>query len=99
VTTLDLSIRQEIPGFKEGHKGMVYLTVDNLLNLVDSSKGKVYGSDFGTQELVEFTVDPATRQYVYGRSISQNDDGSYADNKFYTTDSAWRIKVGVSYKF
>jgi hypothetical protein len=99
VTTLDLSVRQEIPGFSEDHKGILYFTVDNLLNLVDSSKGKVYGSDFGSQELVEFTIDPNTRQYIYDRPSSQNEDGSYLDKKFYTTDSAWRIKVGVSYKF
>ncbi|NQZ87841.1 MAG: TonB-dependent receptor [Saccharospirillaceae bacterium] len=94
VTTLDLSVRQEIPGFSEDHKGTVYFTVDNLLNLIDSSKGKVYGSDFGTQELVQFTIDPATRKYQYDRPGSDS-----LDNKFYTTDSAWRIKVGVSYKF
>jgi hypothetical protein len=96
VTTLDLSIRQEIPGFTEGHKGLVYVTIDNFLNLIDSSKGKVYGSNFGTIELVEFTIDPNTRQYVYG-----NSRGSDATNfdTFYTQDSTWRLKVGVSYRF
>ena len=93
VTTLDLSIRQEIPGFKAGHKGIFYFTIDNLLNLVDSSQGKVYGNDYGTAELVEFTIDPDTRKYQYDRVKSG------LSNKFYTTDSAWRIKVGVSYKF
>lgn len=95
VTTLDLSIRQEIPGFKEGHKGMVYLTVDNFLNLLDSSNGKVYGSDFGTVELVEFTIDPATRQYVYGNPSTNTRNW----DTFYTQDSTWRLKVGVRYSF
>lgn len=95
VTTLDLSIRQEIPGFMEGHKGLVYLTVDNFLNLLDSSKGKVYGSNFGTVELVEFTIDPATRQYVYGNPSTNTNNW----DTFYTQDSTWRLKVGVSYRF
>jgi len=92
VTTLDLSVRQEIPGFMDGHKGLFYFTVDNFLNLIDSSKGKVYGNDFGTAELVEFTIDPDTRKYEYNNPASIND-------KFYTEDSTWRIKVGVSYEF
>ncbi len=95
VTTLDLSIRQEVPGFKEGHKGMVYLTIDNFLNLIDSSKGKVYGSNFGTTELVEFTVDPETRQYVYGNPSTNTNNF----DTFYVDDSTWRLKVGVSYRF
>lgn len=93
VTTLDLNIRQEIPGFMDGHKGTLFLMVDNLLNLIDSSKGKVYDSRFGTQELVEFTIDPNTRQYVYGGSSGAP---SY---DFYAEESTWRIKVGVSYRF
>ncbi|EJI85285.1 OmpA family Oar-like outer membrane protein [Alishewanella aestuarii B11] len=95
VTTLDLSIRQEIPGFMDGHKGVVYMVVDNFLNLLDSTKGKVYGSDFGTFQLVDFTIDPATRQYQYGgaRTDLNNFD------KFYAEDSTWRIKVGVTYRF
>jgi len=99
VTTLDLSVRQEIPGLMEGHKGILYFTVDNLLNLIDSSKGKVYGNDFGTQELAEFTIDPDTRKYEYANPISLNDDGSYVSDKFYAEDSTWRIKIGVSYEF
>jgi len=99
VTTLDLSVRQEIPGFMDDHKGIFYFTVDNLLNLIDSSKGKVYGNDFGTQELVEFTIDPETLRYQYDKPIRMNDDGSYVSDKFYTADSTWRVKVGVSYEF
>ena len=95
VTTLDLSIRQEVPGFKDGHKGLIYLTVDNFLNMIDHSKGKVYGSDFGTMELVEFTIDPSTNKYVYGNPSTNTNNW----DKFYTTDSTWRLKVGISYRF
>src|SRR5690606_33108020 len=35
VTNVDLSIQQEVPGFMEGHKGTVYLTIDNFANLLN----------------------------------------------------------------
>ena len=95
ITTLDLSVRQEVPGFAEGHKGEVYFVVDNLLNLLDSSKGKVYGDDFGDLQLSQFTIDQTTKQYVYN-NVSSNLNNW---DKFYSEESTWRIKVGVAYKF
>jgi len=92
VNTLDLTIRQEIPGLLEGHKGSLYLTVDNLLNLIDSSQGKVYVNDFGTSRLYSGTIDPTSKKYVIDRV--KNDS-----NKFDENESTWRLKVGVSYKF
>jgi len=92
VNTLDLTIRQEIPGLMEGHKGSVYLTVDNLLNLIDSRRGKVYVNDFGTSRLYKATIDPTTKKYVI--------DGVRNDsNTFDPQESTWRLKIGVSYKF
>ncbi|MCT6701249.1 TonB-dependent receptor [Rheinheimera sp. 4Y26] len=95
VTTLDLSLRQEIPGFAEGHKGSVYLNIENLLNLIDSSKGKVYGDDFGDVTLANFTLDQNTYHYVYNNITSNQRNW----DKFYTEKSTWRMKVGVSYNF
>lgn len=95
VTTLDLSLRQEIPGFAEGHKGSVYFNIENLLNLIDSSKGKVYGDDFGDVTLANFTLDQNTYQYVYNNITSNQRNW----DKFYTEKSTWRMKVGVSYNF
>ncbi len=94
-TTLDLSVRQDVPGFAEGHKGTVYFVVDNLLNLIDKDKGKVYGDDFGDMTLANFTLDQATNQYIYN-NVSGNTRNW---DKFYTEESTWRIKVGVSYSF
>lgn len=101
VTTLDLSVRQEIPGFLEGHKGTFYVTVDNFLNLIDSSKGKVYGDDFGSIELVDFTIDPTTKKYIYGgsRGASGTRASDAVWDDFYAQESAWRLKVGVNYRF
>lgn len=95
VNTWDVSVRQEVPGFAEGQKGSVYLVVNNFLNLIDSSKGKVYGDDFGDVGLANFTADKATGVYTYSNITSSTNNF----DKFYTEQSTWRIKVGVSYNF
>lgn len=95
ITTLDVSVRQEIPGFVADHKGEVYFVVDNFLNLIDSSKGKVYGDDFGDQTLTNFTLDQTTHQYIYNNVTSGRNNW----DKFYPEESTWRIKVGVAYRF
>ncbi|RVU32031.1 TonB-dependent receptor [Rheinheimera riviphila] len=95
VTTLDMSVRQEVPGFAEGHKGTIYFNVENLLNLIDHSKGKVYGDDFGDVTLADFTLDQATNQYIYNNITSNQRNW----DKFYPEKSTWRIKLGVSYNF
>ena len=92
VTSIDLSIHQEIPGFAAGHKGEVYFVVKNLLNLIDSSKGKVYTQDFNTREIIRMDIDESTGQYIYGPTV---EDGLTFEAK----QSAYRIKVGVKYSF
>ncbi|WP_199609738.1 TonB-dependent receptor [Flocculibacter collagenilyticus] len=94
--TLDFSFQQEIPGFMEDHKGTIYFTIDNLLNLIDSSKGKVFTSQYSNIQLIDGTIDPDTGKYVY--------DGLGTDNvanwdEFKAEQSTWRLKVGVRYRF
>lgn len=91
-TSLDLSVRQEVPGLMEGHKGEVYFVVNNLLNLIDSSKGKIYTQGFGTRQVINMDIDESTGQYIYGEPR----DGDY---EFEAKQSAYRIKVGVRYSF
>ena len=95
VTTLDMSFRQEVPGFADGHKGTIYFNIENLLNLIDSSKGKVYGDDFGDVTLANFTLDQTTNQYIYNNITSNQANW----DKFYPEKSTWRMKLGVSYNF
>lgn len=95
VTTWDISMSQEIPGLVEGHKGSVYFVVNNFLNLIYKNKGKVYGDDFGDSGLANFTVDKATGTYTYDNVTSNLNNW----DKFYTEQSTWRMKVGVSYNF
>lgn len=92
VTSLDLYVSQQIPGFMDGHKGEFYFVVNNLLNLIDSSKGKVYRQDYGTRQVIEMDIDPTTGQYIYGDIIGD-------DFTFEAKQSAYRIKLGVRYTF
>ncbi|MCG9771458.1 TonB-dependent receptor [Pseudoalteromonas piscicida] len=91
-TTMDLYVSQELPGFTKDHKGEVYFVVNNLLNLIDSSAGKVYTQDFGTRNALNMDIDPATGKYIIGAPIT-------SDYKFEAEDSTYRIKIGVRYNF
>ncbi|WP_462155898.1 TonB-dependent receptor [Pseudoalteromonas piscicida] len=91
-TTMDLYVSQELPGFTKDHKGEVYFVVNNLLNLIDSSAGKVYTQDFGTRNTLNMDIDPATGKYIIGAPIT-------SDYKFEAEDSTYRIKIGVRYNF
>lgn len=101
VTTMDLYISQEIPGLMEGHKGKVYLSIDNFANLLNSDWGKVYDAEYPQNLLFDYNVNDAGQyQYdlPYGKSLDDAADWKNYDN-FYTTESAYRIKVGVKYTF
>lgn len=105
VNTLDLSLRQEIPGFFDGHKGEIYFVFDNFLNFIDSSQGKVFDNDFGTLRLYDLGrfrdsrnnldalpgLDDQNR-YVITRARDES-------HQFDIEASAWKIKVGVRYTF
>ncbi|NRA71703.1 MAG: TonB-dependent receptor [Gammaproteobacteria bacterium] len=104
VSRLDFKFEQEIPGFADDHKGTFFVSVKNLLNLIDSSAGKVYTTDFkNSRDLVNVDYDRANNQYIYGAGYdATKQDSGFADSaptSFDAERSAWRIKVGVSYKF
>jgi outer membrane receptor for ferrienterochelin and colicin len=91
-STMDLFVSQEVPGFMEGHKGEVYLVVNNFLNMIDSSAGKVYSQGNSTSEVIQMDINETTGQYIYGDFV---DDGL----NFEAEDSTWRVKVGLKYSF
>ncbi|MGX5174899.1 TonB-dependent receptor [Aliikangiella sp. IMCC44653] len=92
VTSIDLSINQEIPGFADGHKGSFYFIIDNLANLIDSSAGKVIDNRFGSKRLYDVDDIDAQGRYVIDRV--RNDS-----HRFQAEYSTWRIKMGVRYTF
>lgn len=92
VTTMDVSVQQEIPGLMEGHKGTLYLTIQNFANLLNDDWGHVESAGYN-------------KEFTEG---SWNDNGQlvYADNSRYedgydfeSEQSVWYLKVGVSYSF
>ena len=96
VTDLDLSIQQEIPGFMDGHKGILYLTIDNFANLLND--------DWGIERRLQY---PQVNLYDLG---GVNDEGQYQidpvyrgyyPNNYSTVDmsSSWSAKLGVRYTF
>jgi len=96
VTTMDISIKQDIPGFSEGHSGQVYFMVENFANMLNS--------DWGVEKRMSY---PNQAIYDFG---GLDDDGKYIlDDRFEGADvrnyntidkaSAWQAKIGVSYKF
>ncbi|MBU2978183.1 TonB-dependent receptor [Alteromonas sp. C1M14] len=96
ITTVDLSISQEIPGFVEGHKGKVYLNIDNFANLLNSDWGNVYEMTYPQAILYDFDVNDEG-QYVLYEAYGGTNTSNY--DSFDEEASAWRIKVGVKYTF
>ncbi|WP_078086075.1 TonB-dependent receptor [Microbulbifer mangrovi] len=96
VTTMDLAITQEVPGFMPEHRGLVYLTVDNFANLLNDDWGKVYDLEFPQQRLFDYDVNDQG-QYVYGEPYGGLNTDNYS--RFRTEQSAWRVKLGLKYNF
>ncbi|MEI6858339.1 MAG: TonB-dependent receptor, partial [Shewanella sp.] len=96
---LDFRFTQELPGFLEDHKGILYFDVKNVLNLMNDDWGVVEYESYGSKTLVDHSYNAETGVYTY--SVPYGQDGIDTDN--YSTydinQSAWQLKVGVKYKF
>jgi hypothetical protein len=103
LTTMDLSIQQDIPGFLKDHKGTLTFTVQNFANLLNKDWGHVYSptdNDF-TKEFAKATWNDAG-QLVYSpnsRSKIGPIDGDVSSYDIEGEESVWYIKVGVRYTF
>ncbi|MCD1598508.1 TonB-dependent receptor [Rheinheimera aquimaris] len=97
ITSLDFQFQQETPGFVEGHKGVFYFTISNLLNLIDSSKGSVRRMQFTTNSIVDFGGLDSEGRYIYEKPFSTPTYSNW--DQYEPEQSTWRIKLGVSYKF
>lgn len=94
--TLDFKFEQQTPGFMDGHKGSFYIEIKNLLNMIDSSAGRVYETAFpGYQRIANVAYDADANQYVYSAPTARTE----VPQTFRNIESAWRMKIGVSYKF
>lgn len=93
VTTVDLSISQELPAFFPGGSKLEgYLVVKNLGNLLNDEWGSIQQIGF-----------PYTSNNI---SATRTGDQFYTFTGFtnrspstFSTESVWQVKVGVRYKF
>jgi len=98
ITTMDLSIKQEIPGFMADHKGILTFTVKNLANLINSDWGHVYSpkeNNFN-KEFANATWNNDGQLVYSPNSRTKLGDDTY---KIEGKESVWYIKVGVKYTF
>ncbi|WP_105104100.1 TonB-dependent receptor [Microbulbifer pacificus] len=96
VTTMDLAITQEVPGFMPEHRGMVYFTIDNFANLLNDDWGKVYDLSFPQQILFDYDINDQG-QYVYYAPFDGVKNKNYS--RFQAAESTWQVKLGLRYAF
>mgnify|MGYP000456266781 CR=1 FL=1 len=97
VTTMDLSIKQQIPGFAEGHKGEVFLMVDNFANMLNDDWGVEKRMGFPQQAIYDFGGLDSDGKYTLDKVYGGVDTRSY--DRTVLSSSGWQMKVGISYKF
>jgi outer membrane receptor for ferrienterochelin and colicin len=88
----DLKIEQEIPtGYG---KGSVFLTIENIGNLIDDSWGVPYEAPFPQQlRVVQADRDAASGRYVYRQSFAVQPQARVSSVAF------WTAKIGARWKF
>lgn len=66
VNRIDLSLKQEIPGFFVGNKDEIRFDFDNVLNMLNKRWGDIYDVDFLYMRMLASVagVDPATGKQV-----------------------------------
>ncbi|WP_299946670.1 TonB-dependent receptor [uncultured Microbulbifer sp.] len=96
VTTMDLAITQEMPGFLSEHRSVIYLTIDNFANLLNDDWGKVYDLEFPQQILFDYDVNESG-QYIYYEPFGGLNTDNY--ERFQVEQSTWRVKLGLKYTF
>ena len=97
VTTMDLSINQQIPGFAEGHKGEVFLMVDNFANLLNDDWGVEKRMSFPQQSIYDFGGLDDDGKYIIDKVFGGVNTRSY--DRTVLGSSGWQMKVGVNYRF
>jgi len=97
VTTMDLSIKQQIPGFSKEHKGELFLMVDNFANLLNSDWGVEKRMGYPQQAIYDFGGLDNDGKYKISKVYGGADTRSY--DQTVLSSSGWQMKVGISYKF
>ncbi len=96
VTELDLSIKQELPGFMDGHKGELTFSISNLANLLNDEWGRERRAQY-PKAIYDFAGLSDDGKYQIERSYRGYDVRNHAG--YESSASAWQIKIGVRYSF
>jgi outer membrane receptor for ferrienterochelin and colicin len=106
INQINLSFRQEVPGFFAGNKGEIRFDILNIGNLLNKDWGQINDAPFATaggfsRPLANFRgVDPATGQYIYSlptRNGNYNPSGFVREDAF--AQSRWSVLVTLRYTF
>ena len=113
VNQIDLSFRQEIPGFFAGNKGELRFDIFNFGNLLNSKWGVERRAAFPlTRNLANVSgIDPASGKYIYDISTAAYKDanGNYAPQSFVINEGQtpgvpvpsqrWSLMITARYTF
>lgn len=101
ITTIDMRISQEIPGFfPEGAKAEIYLDVENLGNLINKRWGVLQQipSPYVSANVVARNCQIAGACATQGNFYQYDSFVGRAATSF-NTQSVWQMKVGARFKF
>lgn len=103
LTTADLQLRQELPGFGEGHKGVLTIDILNVANMLNKKWGNYgqVGFPYTVAPVGVEGIDAATGKYIY-RGLSNTAGtgiGNVSLNANPPQQSLWRVQVGLRYEF
>jgi len=106
-TIVDLRLQQELPGAMKNHRTFLFLDVENLGNLLDSSAGRIERTRYEYKRLVSAaTIENG--QYVYGFpgrdgiwGTGDRDESTFSTSKNseVLNQSLWQVQIGVKYEF
>lgn len=93
-TIFDLRIKQELPGFLDDHRAMLFFDIENIGNLLDSDWGTVERTRYEYErDVVSATI--VNGQYEY---FDLNSDRSIK-NREILNRSVWQVQLGIKYDF
>ncbi|SET30345.1 TonB-dependent receptor [Thalassotalea agarivorans] len=92
-TTFDLKLNQELPGFMDGHKSNVYLTIKNIGNMLNDEWGVLTKGAFVGNRMVGASINDQG-QYVFESFNDGNQELTVERDT-----SLWEMRVGIKYDF
>ena len=103
LTTADLQLRQELPGFGEGHKGVLTIDILNVANMLNKKWGNYgqVGFPYTVAPVGVEGIDAATGKYIYRglSNVAGTGIGNVSLNANPPQQSLWRVQVGLRYEF